>query len=74
MLHDIVQAITGEVEVEMLSPDLLVVKGEHSLDISTFGIELPSTLLLRIEPQVEVEMHLEASLASNDIGQEDHGR
>jgi YceI-like domain len=59
-LRDITQLISGAVTATFTGPDCLLFTGEHALDIRDFRIEVPSTLMLKIYPDVTVEMHLEA--------------
>jgi hypothetical protein len=60
ILRDIAQEITGAVAVDFTGGGCLVVTGDQALDIRDFRIEVPSTLMLKIYPEVVVEMHLEA--------------
>jgi hypothetical protein len=60
VLRDITQSISGAVSAQFTGPECLLFTGEHALDIRDFRIEVPSTLMLKIYPEVTVEMHLEA--------------
>jgi polyisoprenoid-binding protein YceI len=60
VLRDVTQAMTGAVTVDFTGSNHFLVTGEHALDIRDFRIEVPSTLMLKIYPDVMVEMHLEA--------------
>lgn len=64
ILRDIVLDLTGAVSVELTGPNSLVVTGNHALDIRDFRIEVPSTMLLKIYPEILIEMHLEATAAA----------
>lgn len=64
VLGDIAQEASGTVSVEFTGPDDLLVTGTHALDIRDFNIEAPSTVLLKIYPDVTIELHLEASAGS----------
>lgn len=59
-IHDIVRPLVGFVTVEPLRRDVLVVRGQQMLDIREFDLDVPMTLALKIQPEVSVEMHLEA--------------
>lgn len=59
-IHDVTRPLTGSVTVEPLQRGILVVRGQHTLDIREFDLEVPTTLALKIYPEVSVEMHLEA--------------
>ena len=38
----------------------MVIRGTQTLDIREFALEVPTTLALKIYPEVAIEMHLEA--------------
>ena len=59
-IHDVVRPLVGFVTVEPLRRDVLVVRGQQTLDIREFDLDVPTTLALKIYPEVSVEMHLEA--------------
>jgi polyisoprenoid-binding protein YceI len=59
-LRDELQELHGAVSVGYLDLNTIVVEGEQALDIRDFRIEVPSTLLLKIYPEVLIEMHIEA--------------
>jgi hypothetical protein len=54
----------GVVVAELPEPELLVVSGEESLDISDFGIPPPTLFMIKIDPEVKVRLHLEARPAT----------
>jgi len=59
-IHDVVRPIEGSVTIEPVRRGILVVRGVETLDIREFALEVPTTLALKIYPEVSVEMHLEA--------------
>jgi hypothetical protein len=62
--HDQTREISGSITAEFSRPDVLVVRGEQTLDIRDFGLESPNTLGLKIYPDVMIEMHLEGRSAT----------
>jgi hypothetical protein len=61
--HGIVRPISGSVGVQ-IQHGVLHVAGEHVFDIRDFGVVAPSMLMLRIYPDVRVQLQLEARLAT----------
>ena len=59
-IHDVVRPIGGIVTVDSLGQGAIVVRGQQTLDIRDFDLEVPTTLALKIYPEVSVEIHLEA--------------
>jgi polyisoprenoid-binding protein YceI len=59
--HGLTQRITGSVELRFDDTGGLQVTGEHVFDIRDFGVAAPSVLMLRIYPDVRVELQLEAT-------------
>jgi hypothetical protein len=59
-IHDIGRSIEGSVTVESTSKGVLIVRGQQTIDIREFDLEVPTTLALKIYPEVAIEMHLEA--------------
>jgi polyisoprenoid-binding protein YceI len=59
-LHAVVRPLHGVVTVERLERDRMVIRGQQTLDVREFGLDVPTTLALKIYPEVSVEMHLEA--------------
>jgi polyisoprenoid-binding protein YceI len=59
-IHEVVRHIGGIVTIDPLGHGGLVVRGQQKLDIRDFELEVPTTLALKIYPEVSVEMHLEA--------------
>jgi hypothetical protein len=52
-------AMSGHFDVEQLDEDQVTVVGEQAIDIRDFSISLPSTLMLRIYPEVIVRFRIE---------------
>ena len=50
----------GVVVAELPEPGLMVVSGEDTLNISDFGIPPPSLFMIKIDPGVQLRLHLEA--------------
>ncbi len=61
--HGITRTITGTVSASV-SDGTLQVMGEHVFDIRDFDIAAPSVLMLRIYPDVRVQLQLEAEVTS----------
>jgi polyisoprenoid-binding protein YceI len=59
-LHAVTRPLHGTVTVERLDRDMMVIRGQQTLDIREFELDVPTTLALKIFPEVSVEMHLEA--------------
>jgi PadR family transcriptional regulator PadR len=59
-LHGVSRPLQGTVSVSHESNGRLVVSGEELLDIRDFGIASPTVLMLRIYPDVRVQLHVEA--------------
>jgi hypothetical protein len=58
-LHNLTREIQGSVSIEITSANSAVVRGEQTLDVRDFDLEVPTTLALKIYPDVLIEMHLE---------------
>jgi polyisoprenoid-binding protein YceI len=58
--HGVTRLISGTVGVELEADGLLLVAGEHVFDIRDFDVAAPSVLMLRIYPDVRIQLHLEA--------------
>ena len=63
-LRGVAVPATGVVVAELPEPELLVVSGEETVDISDFGIPPPTLFMIKIDPEVKVRLHLEARQAS----------
>jgi polyisoprenoid-binding protein YceI len=59
--HGVTRRISGTVAVEIDGDECLRVTGEHVFDIRDFEVPAPSVLMLRIYPDVRVELQLEAT-------------
>jgi polyisoprenoid-binding protein YceI len=59
-IHDVVRVLDGSVTVESLAKGALVVRGQQAIDIREFDLAVPTTLALKIYPEVSIELHLEA--------------
>jgi polyisoprenoid-binding protein YceI len=59
--HGVTQAVKGTVSVSFPSPERMVVEGEQILDMRHFDITPPTVAMLRIYPDVRVQLHVEAA-------------
>ncbi len=57
--HNVTRTINGSVSVEISRQNTVVVRGEQTLDVRDFNLETPTTVALKIYPDVWVELHLE---------------
>lgn len=60
--HGVTQPLEGMVEITFPTPATMVVEGRQVLDMRHFGITPPGVAMLKIYPEVRVELHLEASI------------
>jgi polyisoprenoid-binding protein YceI len=60
--HGVTRTVEGELQVTV-DGDRLTIEGEHVFDIRDFGIKPPRILMLRVEPEVTVRIHLVAEPA-----------
>ena len=60
--HGATKALDGSVELSQTSDRTLVVRGEQMVDIRDFGVASPTVLMLRIYPDVQVKIQIEAVL------------
>lgn len=51
---------TGEMRLSWTTPETLVLDGAHAFDLRDFGLEPPRLAMLRVHPEVEVEVALVA--------------
>jgi polyisoprenoid-binding protein YceI len=58
--HNITREIAGTVSIDYPQPNTVVIRGEQIFDIREFNLEVPTTFMLKIYPDVWVELHLEA--------------
>ncbi len=59
-LHAETRHINGELTVEHADADSLVVTGSKDLDIRDFHLKAPGMLMIKIYPEVQVQLFLEA--------------
>jgi hypothetical protein len=59
-IHGMTVNMSGNFDIETLDEYKLRVVGEQTIDIRDFSISLPTTLMLRIYPEVVVQFRLEA--------------
>ena len=57
--HGITRSITGTVALSTPGSGRLLVTGEHMFDMRDYDIAAPSVLMLRIYPDVRVQLQLE---------------
>jgi DNA-binding PadR family transcriptional regulator len=60
--HGVTRPVQGAVSVDVRPNGKLVVTGEQAFDIRDFDVALPTVLMLRIFPDVKVQLHVEATL------------
>lgn len=60
--HGVTRPLRGAVAVSLPSERRLVVTGEQAFDIRDYQIASPTVLMLRIYPDVRVNLHVEAEL------------
>ena len=58
--HGVTRTISGTVGLSVPGPGKLLVLGEHVFDMRDFDIAAPTVFMLRIYPDVRVQLHLEA--------------
>jgi PadR family transcriptional regulator PadR len=58
--HGVGVKLDGAVGVTVVNEDRLVVTGDRVIDIREFQVEAPTLMMLRIYPDVQVLLHLEA--------------
>jgi polyisoprenoid-binding protein YceI len=59
-MHGVTRPATGTVSADFPATDRIVVTGEHVFDIRDFDLPAPATMMLKIYPDVRVQLHLEA--------------
>lgn len=64
-VQDISRRLSGSVEVGVPSPERLTVVGEQVLDVRDFKMPTPQLLLVRIYPEVRIQLFLDARLADD---------
>jgi hypothetical protein len=60
-IHGMTVAMSGNLDIESLDENLVRIVGEHPIDIRDFSISLPTTLMLRIYPEVIVRFRIEGA-------------
>lgn len=60
--HGVTRNMAGTVTVSFPEPGRMVVEGEQILDMRGFEITPPAVAMLRIYPDVRVQLHLEAAV------------
>jgi hypothetical protein len=61
--HGVTRSMAGTVAVSFPQPGRIVIEGEQLLDMRHFEITPPAVAMLRIYPEVRVQLHLEADIA-----------
>ncbi len=59
-IHGTTRSMRGSADVRLLRSGILRIVGEQVIDIRDFAISLPSTLMLRIYPDVTVRFRIDA--------------
>jgi polyisoprenoid-binding protein YceI len=62
--HGVTRSMAGTVAVSFPAPGRMVIEGEQVLDMRHFEITPPAVAMLRIYPEVRVQLHLEAGIAN----------
>jgi polyisoprenoid-binding protein YceI len=62
--HGVTRSMAGTVAVSFPKPGRMVIEGEQVLDMRHFDITPPAVAMLRIYPEVRVQLHLEADVAN----------
>ena len=60
--HGVTRSMAGTVAVSFPEPGRMVIEGEQVLDMRHFEITPPAVAMLRIYPEVRVQLHLEADI------------
>jgi polyisoprenoid-binding protein YceI len=58
--HGITRTAEGTVSVERPRSDAIVVEGEQTFDLRDFALPPPGPFMIKIRPDIEVRLHLEA--------------
>jgi polyisoprenoid-binding protein YceI len=70
--HGVQRVVSGSVTAIAVGGQSLVVDGEQSFDIRDFDVPSPTMLMLKIYPDVQVHLHVEAEIrAAYDGGPDD---
>lgn len=62
--HGVTQPLEGMVEITFPIPGTMLVEGRQVIDMRHFGISPPGLAMLKIYPEVRVELHLEATIGA----------
>ena len=62
--HGVTRSMAGTVAVTFPVPGRMVIEGEQVLDMRHFEITPPAVAMLRIYPEVRVQLHLEADVSN----------
>lgn len=63
--HGITKRISGTVTASLSADGKIAIVGEHSFDIRDFDVAAPTVLMLRIYPDVRVQLQIEAEPLGN---------
>jgi hypothetical protein len=61
--HGVTRSVAGTVAVSFPKPGRILIEGEQILDMRHFEITPPAVAMLRIYPEVRVQLHIEADVA-----------
>ena len=61
--HGVTRSMSGTVAVAFPDPGRMVIEGEQMIDMRHFEITPPAVAMLRIYPEVRVQLHVEADVA-----------
>ena len=61
--HGVTRSMAGTVAVSFPEPNRIVIEGEQVLDMRHFEINPPAVAMLRIYPEVRVQLHVEADVS-----------
>ncbi len=60
--HGVTRSVAGSVKVSFPDPSRIVIEGEQMLDMRHFEITPPAVAMLRIYPEVRVQLHVEGDV------------
>ena len=63
--HGVTQPLEGTVQISFPTPETMLVEGRQVLDMRHFDITPPGVAMLKIYPDVRVELHLEATIETH---------
>jgi polyisoprenoid-binding protein YceI len=61
--HGVTRSMAGTVAVSFPHPGRMIIEGEQMIDMRHFEITPPAVAMLRIYPEVRVQLHVEADVA-----------